>query len=202
MLKIKNLYVENILHNINLSIKKGSLVGIFGVSGSGKTTLLKTIKGFNSNYRGEITFNNEKIDLYNKSIGYIFQENIFFNHLSLMENFLLTGKTLETIQENINYLNLGHLLNKNVKELSGGEKQRLGICRSLLMDPQILLMDEPTSALDYENRQLFYELFIKLNKEKKITIIMISHDKESKHIFNEVYYITNGKIENFIEDSN
>lgn len=196
MLKITNLYVDNILHNINLSIKEGSLVGIFGASGSGKTTLLKTIKGFNSNWHGEITFKNNKIDLYDTSIVYIFQENIFFNHLSLIDNFLLTGKNLKEIYEMIEYLNLNHLINKKINELSGGEKQRLGICRSLLMNPKILLMDEPTSALDRENRQLFYELFLKLNKEKNITILMISHDNESKHIFNEIYYITDGKILN------
>jgi ABC-type lipoprotein export system ATPase subunit len=196
MLKIKNLYVNNILHNINLSIELGTIVGIFGTSGSGKTTLLRTIKGFNKNWQGEITFKDKEIDVYDTSIGYIFQENIFFNHLSLIDNFLLTGKNLEKIHEEINYLNLSHLINKKIHELSGGEKQRLGICRSLLMDPQILLMDEPTSALDEENRQIFYDIFLKLNKEKKITIIMISHDKESKHIFNKIYYMTDGKILN------
>lgn len=196
MLEIKNLYVNNILHNINLTIQDGLLVGIFGQSGSGKTTLLKTIKGFNNNYEGEITFNNKKINLYDTSIGYIFQENIFFNHLSIMENFLLTGKSKKQIQEVIEYLNLNHLINKNINDLSGGEKQRLGICRSLLMDPKILLMDEPTSALDSENRKLFYELFLKLNKEKKITILMITHDKDSKYIFNKIYYMNDGKIFN------
>ena len=196
MLKIKNLYVDNILHNINLSINEGTIVGIFGASGSGKTTLLKTIKGFNENWQGEITFKGKKIHVYDPSIGYIFQENIFFHHLSLIDNFLLTGKKIKEIYEIINYLNLSHLINKKIHELSGGEKQRLGICRSLLMDPQILLMDEPTSSLDEENRQLFYDIFLKLNKEKKITILMISHDKESKHIFNKVYYMIDGKIVN------
>lgn len=194
ILKITNLYVEKILHNINLSIESGTIVGIFGASGSGKTTLLKSIKGFNSNWQGEITYKDKKIDLYDTSIGYVFQENIFFNHLSLMDNFLLTGKNLKEIYEMIEYLNLNHLINKGIHELSGGEKQRLGICRSLLMDPEILLMDEPTSALDSENRQMFYDLFVKLNKEKKITIIMISHDKDSQHIFNKIYYIKDGRF--------
>jgi ABC-type multidrug transport system ATPase subunit len=194
MLVIKNLNLKNILHNINLLVEDEIILGLYGSSGSGKSSLLKCIKGFYNNWTGEILYNNKKINKYDSSIGYILQEPIFFPHMTIMENLLLTNKTPEEINTRLKNLNLEYLLNKNLNNLSGGEKQKLNIARALLMDPKILLMDEPTSAMDEENRKFFYDTIEILNKKEKITIILISHDNESKSICHKIIYMTDGKI--------
>ncbi len=196
MLVIKNLYLKNILYNINLKVKNGLILGIFGSSGSGKSSLLKSIKGFYDNWTGEITYNNRKINKYDSSIGYILQEPIFFLHMSVMENLLLTNKSIDEINAKLKSLNLEYLLLKNINNLSGGERQKLNIVRTLLMNPRILLIDEPTSAMDEENRKFFYNVIKKLNEDEKITIILVSHDNESKLICNKIIYISDGKIIN------
>lgn len=196
MLVIKNLYLKNILYNINLKVKNGLILGIFGSSGSGKSSLLKSIKGFYDNWTGEITYNNRKINKYDSSIGYILQEPIFFLHMSVMENLLLTNKSRDEINAKLKSLNLEYLLLKNINNLSGGERQKLNIVRTLLMNPRILLIDEPTSAMDEENRKFFYNVIKKLNEDEKITIILVSHDNESKLICNKIIYISDGKIIN------
>lgn len=194
MLSIKNLNLLDILHDINLNIAKGIICGILGASGSGKTTLLKCIKNFRQDWTGSITYNNNKIDKFDTSIGYVFQETILYNHLSLMDNLKLTGASLDEIKQLLVYMNIDYLVNKHPAQLSGGEKQRIGICRSFLQNPTLLLMDEPTSALDSENKHIIFKDIEKLNKEKKITIIMISHDMDSKYLFDKTVYMDKGSV--------
>lgn len=194
MLSIKNLNLLDILHDINLNIAKGIICGILGASGSGKTTLLKCIKNFRQDWTGSITYNNNKIDKFDTSIGYVFQETILYNHLSLMDNLKLTGASLDEIKQLLVYMNIDYLVNKHPAQLSGGEKQRIGICRSFLQNPTLLLMDEPTSALDFENKHIIFKDIEKLNKEKKITIIMISHDMDSKYLFDKTVYMDKGSV--------
>jgi len=198
MLHIRNLNVPGILNNINLEIPTGALCGIFGSSGSGKSTLLNSIKNFTNNWTGTIQFNGEDISKYNKKIGYVFQETILYAHMSVLENLQLTNVAEETIYEKLEEMSITYLLNKKPLQLSGGEKQRIGICRTLLMDPLLILMDEPTSALDPMNKNFIYNYIQKLNKEQKITFIIISHDEQSKYLFNRIYKMCKNKIERVV----
>lgn len=195
MLKIRNLNVSGILNNINLDIPSGALCGIFGSSGSGKSTLLHSIKNFKDNWSGSIQFNGENIDKYNRKIGYIFQETILYSHMSLLENLRLTDVEEMVIYKKLKEMSIDHLIDKTPLQLSGGEKQRIGICRTLLMEPQLLLMDEPTSALDTVNKNFIYDYIQKLNREQKITFVIISHDEHSKYLFNIIYKMSKNKIE-------
>lgn len=194
MLCVSNLYVKGILNHINLQVASGSICGIFGDSGSGKSTLLKCIKNLDDNWQGSITYNGEKISKYDKNIGYVFQETSLYNHLSVIENLQLANNSLESIHRELNNLGIGKLAHKEVFNLSGGEKQRIGICRTLLLNSKLILMDEPTSALDVDNKKLIYDYMKKIQKEKNITIIMVSHDVENTHIFDQVIRIENGNI--------
>jgi ABC-type lipoprotein export system ATPase subunit len=194
MLRIENLNLPGILNSINLHVENGIICGIFGSSGSGKTTLLRCIKNLNNEWTGSILYKDHSIKKYDKSIGYVFQETVLFSHMSVLENLQLTGVKDSYIKKQLDYIQIGHLINKRPSDLSGGEKQRVGICRTLLTKPKMILMDEPTSALDTQNKKIIFDLLKKLNKDFSTTIIVVIHDMESKYLFHKIVHMENGKI--------
>lgn len=197
IVEIKNLSVRygatEVLNNISCQIEKGDFVGLVGPNGGGKTTFAKTILGLLPKHSGKISLFNQELSTFNnfQKIGYLPQKHTGINQLfpaSVAEVVLLgilsSKKWPKKIHKNdwhgINKLleNMGiiDLKNKLISELSGGQQQKVMLARALASEPELLILDEPTTALDPNSREQFFALLKELNSQKKITIILITHD--------------------------
>lgn len=182
-----------ILKNITLSIKKGDFVGIIGPNGGGKTTLLKIILKLLALRQGDISLFGQSIRSFNSwhRIGYVpqkvtqletkfpitVQEIVSLGRVSKLG---LLGRTVrkdaDSIDAAIKTVDLFDNKSKLITELSGGQKQRVFIAKALASEPELLILDEPTTGVDIKSQEKFYQLLSKLNCEKGITIILVSHD--------------------------
>lgn len=215
MISYKNVSMEypesgKVLDNLNFNIEKGEFFVIVGPSGSGKTTSLKLINRLIEQTDGDILFNNKKLKDYNLrelrlKIGYVLQEIALFPNLTVFENISLIPEMKkmdrEIIDEKIDFLlNKVGLPPKKYKdrfpeELSGGEKQRVGILRALISGPEILLMDEPFSALDPISRSNLQDLIKELHDEYKITTVFVTHDmSEAIKLADRICFMKEGKV--------
>jgi len=203
---------RTILSDLSIEFADRKVIAIIGKSGSGKSTLLRMINGLLKPTSGIINIFNSPIDYSNlhtlrKKIGYAIQGLGLFPHLTVEKNILLPGKahlTKDEINNDtlIRLLDLvslpKHLIKKYPYELSGGEQQRVGICRALFLDPPILLMDEPFGSLDPLTRFDIHNEFIKLQKTAPRTVLIVTHDmREAKKLANEILVIDNGIIQQF-----
>ena len=198
----------HVLKDINLQIDKGSIITIKGPSGSGKSTLLSIIGTLDNADSGELLINginiedNTDIDkLRNKSIGFVFQFHNLISELTLEENVSLPkmiakeqlGK--KELIELFEYFDLKDRMNSFPNDLSGGEKQRVAVMRAIINNPSIIIADEPTGNLDKENALKMMSLFQKLNTEKKLTIIVATHDEDVFNIGHKKYQLVDGSLE-------
>ena len=151
--------IVHALDSIDLDIKNRGLYLIYGQSGSGKSTLLNLLAEFEKQTEGTI----ERCCSSNE-IGVVFQSSNLLEELTVKENLLIFGFSLEVIEEKLSKVNLLDKLNEKVKVLSGGEKQRLSIVRAVLKDIQVLLLDEPTGNLDEINSLIVFDLLKELSK--------------------------------------
>lgn len=175
---------KKIFDKFNLNIPNNIITGISGCSGKGKSTLIKILLGLYS-YEGDITIDNINIKdidynyYYNKLISYVGQESILYSG-SIYDNLISNLDEKEIDKDLLNNLlerlNISKLDNEN---LSGGEKQRLSICRAFVRKPKIILLDEPTSSLDYDNEIKVLNLIKELNEIYKITVILVSHSNNA-----------------------
>lgn len=177
-----------IINNIDMTLKEGSLVSITGPSGCGKSTLLKALAGFNQT-NGTVFIDNMDIltlEPYLRPITLMFQEARLFPHLTVKQNILFPTKMnrfkINKFQLNdqfisnlIDDIGLSEFSNIKPAELSGGQKQRVSLARAVASLPRLLLLDEPFSALDDENKNILYELLLKIRKKYNLTILMITH---------------------------
>jgi putative ABC transport system ATP-binding protein len=182
-----------VLRNLSLSVKEGEFISIRGKSGAGKTTLLKIMGLLEDPDKGEVKLfgravnglsDDEKSELRLHGIGFVFQ---FFNlipSLTVLENIELPlalagiGKKerRRRASELLDYFGLKSLAERFPETLSGGERQRIAIIRALANNPKIILADEPSSSLDDENSQKLMELLCKINRERKVTVILTTTD--------------------------
>jgi len=200
------------LTNINLTIQDNDFIILKGISGSGKSTLLSIIASLEKPTSGEVMVDDEVVsklpDIHSsrfrsQKIGFVFQEFNLFDNLSVFANISIPLIPLGfdpyeieiKVSKILKDINILHKKDQNVNSLSGGEKQRVAIARSMVNNPKILLCDEPTAALDENNSKNLVELLVELNK-KGITIIVATHDTifensiENKKVIN----IKNGMI--------
>ena len=197
----------HVLKDIDLQIDKGSIITIKGPSGSGKSTLLSIIGTLDNADSGELLINgmsiqdNTNIDkLRNKSIGFVFQFHNLISELTLEENVSLPkmiakeqlGK--KELIELFEYFDLKDRMNSFPNDLSGGEKQRVAVMRAVINNPSIIIADEPTGNLDKENALKMMSLFQKLNTEKKLTIIIATHDEDVFNIGHKKYQLVDGYL--------
>lgn len=202
-----------ILKDLNFEINKGEFVSVLGKSGSGKTTFLNMIGMLDRPDSGDIYYAGQnvskayssKIDLLrNEMLGFIFQFHYLLPEFSALENVMLPGligkkKSREEIKKRAEQLliemKLGDRLDHKPTELSGGEKQRVAIARAMINEPKIILADEPTGNLDEETSEVIHNLLRKICKEKKQTIIVVTHSTELANITDKRYHLTKGKLE-------
>lgn len=202
----KNIYVDA-LKDVTFDIEKGEFLSVVGASGSGKSTLLHILGGLDREYSGKVYVAGKNIKEYNSNyyrryiVGTIFQQFYLIPSLNVKENILLPlkfGKKKDiNINERLNYLlkitSLEKRINHLPNELSGGEMQRVAIARALINAPEIILADEPTGNLDSKTGKSIMELLIDLNKNERVTIVLITHDNEIARRTDRTIILADGK---------
>ena len=199
-----------VLENINVSFPDFGLVSIVGKSGSGKSTLLNILMGIEKPTEGKVLFKGKNIAKFNDAkfssfhlsgVSTVFQHYNLFEDLTAFENVLLPlkmkayplRKAKKIVKENFAKLGITSLMHKKVKILSGGEKQRVAILRSLVTSPEAILCDEPTGALDIKNSQEIMHILKDLSKER--LVIMVSHNQDLVDKFSDcIIRLKDGKI--------
>ena len=195
------------LNNVDLEIKEGEFVVILGRSGSGKSTLLNLMAGLDKAESGELIVDNINLSKsngfqlakYRSKIGIIFQFYNLLPNLNTFENVMMGswagGKKADESEATklLEQFGLSHRIKANVKNLSGGEKQRVSIARSLMGGPKILFCDEPTGALDSHNEDQVKQILIDLNKAG-MTIVMVTHNPEFASIATQTIRMGDGKV--------
>ncbi len=200
-----------VLDGIDLEIHKGEFASLMGASGSGKSTLLYIIGGLDIEYEGNIYICGQKMTgmkdeeqsaLRLAKIGFIFQFYNLVQNLSVEDNILLpikmAGKVVEGYKEKIEeILEITGLKEKRKNkpaELSGGQQQRVSIARAVMVEPELLLADEPTGNLDSKSTTEIMELFKRLNEEKGLTILQVTHSSETAEYGKRIIRLANGKV--------
>ncbi len=211
MLELENIshsYNEEkaILSNVSLKIMAGEFISILGPSGSGKSTLLRIISGLEKQTSGKVKINNNIVsdDNYHsppekRNLGLVVQDKSLFPHLNVLRNvtFGIRGqKDRDNIGKDLLKLfKVDQHEKKFPNELSGGEQQRVALARSLAPKPNILLLDEPFSALDDDLKEELYMETKKIIQDKKMTVLMVTHDKNEADIFSDkIIFLENGRI--------
>ena len=204
------------VENLSFSVASGSITGIVGKSGSGKTTLLKLLNFIEKPTEGKIIFNEQEINKlskkvirkYKERIGMVFQHYNLLNNLNVYQNIALPLKIInaeneDRVKELIQFVGLEDKMNDYPSKLSGGEKQRVALARSLVRNPDILLCDEATSSLDENNTEEIIKMLKKINKEYSITIIFVTHELSVvKQLCEEVFVMEDGQLLDIIENKN
>ncbi|HVO64970.1 MAG TPA: ABC transporter ATP-binding protein [Syntrophales bacterium] len=211
MIEIKRLYKsydkKPVLQDVNLSVRRGSIMGLLGPNGAGKTTLISILTGIIKKDGGSITIGGRDFDHELSSIqlkcSYVPQTLAFYSRLTGCENLEYFGalwglkgrKLKERMEFCIDTGNMQAFVNKRVDKYSGGMKRRLNLVIGLLNDPEVLYLDEPTVGVDTQSRSYILETIKKINREKDITIIYTSHYMdEIEHVSDDIAVIDEGKI--------
>ena len=199
-----------ILDNLSFEIKNGEFFVLIGPSGSGKTTTLKLINRLIEQTEGDIYFQDKKLKDYNVrelrlETGYVLQQIALFPNLTVEENIalipemkkfdkkLIAEKTKDLLEKV--GLNPKLYMKRYPNELSGGEKQRIGILRAIIANPKVLLMDEPFSALDPISRTQLQDLIKQLHNEYKMTTVFVTHDMdEALKLADRICILQEGKV--------
>lgn len=200
---------QTVLKKLNLQIKSGEFLVLVGSSGSGKSTTLKMINRLVELTSGNVLIDNQDIDSFDLkklrlSIGYVSQQNTLFPNLNVEENLglVLELNKIDKSQHHDKIIELLKLVNlpedylqKMPNQLSGGEKQRINILRSIAADQKIILMDEPFNALDPILRKQLQDWIKHLHKKLKTTIVFVTHDiDEALYLADRIALINNGQL--------
>lgn len=207
---IGDLSIKAVDH-ISLKVNEGDFLSIVGHSGSGKTTLLSILGGIIRPTSGKVIYNgtdicslaDENLSEYrNENIGFMFQFASLLPILTAKENLLLPGlfsrKRLDNgkkAEEYLHMVGIGEKKNAFPSQLSGGQQRRVAIARALMNDPDVILADEPTGDLDEETEAEIMDLFNRINREKKVTLIFITHNLDLARHAQRKLRMTHGSVE-------
>ena len=200
-----------IFKGMDLIIERNEVVGLFSPSGSGKTTLLQIAGLLDSKFSGNVYINGSRVDAKNdfqtsiirrKNIGFVFQFHHLIQEFSALENItfplLFDGisKKIATkkAQHLLEKVGLGNRMNNRPAELSGGEQQRVAICRAIVNEPALLFADEPTGNLDQSTTSKVMRFLLELIKEHNISAIIASHNPMISELVDKNAKISDGKI--------
>ena len=203
-----------VLQDISLAIAEGSFTVISGSSGSGKTTLLSLLSGIDRPSRGRVLLDglditnyseNDLAPLRNGMMGFVFQAFHLVPSLNALENVMFPAELKkdsgagEKASELLKRVGLWERRNNTVEQLSGGEKQRVAICRALINRPRIVFADEPTGNLDSDNSREVMELLLNLYREYGTTLVMATHNSEISAMANRILYLRDGCLVGDVE---
>jgi lipoprotein-releasing system ATP-binding protein len=207
-----------VLRGVSFKVRQGELLAIVGQSGSGKSTLLHLLGTLDAPDKGEVHYAGQRIDdlpthardqLRNRRFGMIFQFYHLLPELTTLENVLSPlmiahgawsyfrhrSEHRAWAEKLLEMVGLGHRLKHRPRELSGGEMQRAAIARALIAQPDLLLADEPTGNLDQGTGQEIIQILRTLNREQKLTIVMVTHDRAIADQADRIVRLASGKIE-------
>jgi phospholipid/cholesterol/gamma-HCH transport system ATP-binding protein len=218
LIEIKDLYKsfgkdKEVLKGINLKVKKGENLVILGKSGSGKSIMIKCLVGLVKTDKGEIKIfgsditklDEVKLNDIRLRIGYLFQNGALYDSMTVRENLAFPLKRHKkelsheevnvAIEETLSSVGLIEAIDKMPSELSGGMRKRVGLARTLILEPEILLYDEPTTGLDSITSREISELIMSIQKKNKTTSIIITHDMAcAKYTSNRILILRDGLI--------
>ena len=203
-----------VLQELCFEVSYGEFVAIVGPSGSGKTTLLHIVGGLDDYDSGEVIvdgmnlaqFSEDKLSWYrNYKVGFVFQHHNLLPEFSAIENAIMPliirrvpyTRAKRMAMELFEFVGLSDRINHKPGELSGGERQRVAVIRAIIGKPTILLADEPTGELDMQNSERLMELFRKIVKEYRQTIIMVTHNYEIAKKTDRMLELKMGKLTNY-----
>ena len=203
MIKLLNIYKKYnnniVLSNINFTFDCNKIYIIKGPSGCGKTTLLNILSGIDNDYDGCYYFNSvnvmENLNYLKKSVGYVFQNSLLISNLTVIDNLLLISTNIDKINYYSELFKVKNILHKYPNQISGGERQRISIIRSLLVDSKLIICDEPTSSLDRKTAKIIVKELSRLKSKKRI-IIISTHDDIFDDIADSVIYLDYGRVSN------
>jgi lipoprotein-releasing system ATP-binding protein len=201
-----------VLRGVNLNIEEGRFIAVVGPSGAGKSTLLHILGGLDAPTQGEVAFEGENIyrlndtalaGIRNKKIGFVFQFYHLLSEFTVLENAIMPSlisngrrNTDDGIRKQaltlLSQVGLGDRTNHFPAQLSGGEKQRLAIVRSLMNKPRLLLCDEPTGNLDSKTGAEIVSLIKKINLENRMSVVLVTHNAEIAAQANNIYHLQDG----------
>lgn len=201
-----------ILEDLSLEVGRGSIVSITGASGSGKSTFLHLVGALDRPDSGQIFFQGEEIGKYgekrlnlyrNRMVGFVFQFHYLMPELTVLENTASPYLVRKFDRTEANERSVRMLEEVGLKEkrdcmphqLSGGEKQRVAIARSLINSPELLLADEPTGSLDWKTGEMVFNLFKKLIRDRGLTAVIVTHNPQIARLADFTYLLRNGNLE-------
>lgn len=199
------------LNNVSMKIEDGEFIAIMGPSGSGKTTLLNLIGCLDKPTKGKIIIDGidtsqltdkQLTEFRRDKIGFIFQQYYLIPTLTALENVELPmifkgiprSERIRRAKELLSLVGLEREMNRMPNELSGGQQQRVAIARALANNPSILLCDEPTGNLDRKSGKVVMDLIKKLNEERGVTVVLVTHDADVARYAERVVRIVDGRI--------
>lgn len=202
---------REILRGVDISVDRGEFLSIMGKSGSGKSTLLNVLSGNLKPDSGYVLLNGENIcemsakrlaEIRRTSLGFVYQTLNLIATLNAEDNILLplyldrsgVKNARNKVREISEYLEISDLMKKFPSEMSGGERQRVAIARSLMHSPDVIMLDEPTGSLDSVNTLRVMELLKRINLEKGVTVIQVTHSEETAKYGNRTVILSDGEV--------
>lgn len=199
------------LDGVDLQVEEGEFIAIMGPSGSGKSTLISILSGIMGPTNGSVEICGNRIDKMDRNemalfrrrkLGFVFQEFNLLDNLSLLENVMLpmvldkkeSNYMKEKSMEIMKLFGIDQIAEKYPCHISGGQQQRVAVSRALVNDPIILFADEPTGNLDSKSANAVMTCFEQINKEKKVTALIVTHDVFAASFCEKVIFIKDGKI--------
>lgn len=211
LLRVKDLKKENILKGIMFEMTAGEMVAVVGPSGSGKSTLLYNVSGMDKADGGEVWLGDTEITSLNEDekaslrlnrMGFVFQQMNMLSNLNIIDNITFPAVHADKKHRKDYYdrakklmedFHISHIADRRIKDVSGGELQRACICRSMIMEPEIIFADEPTGALNQSAVTDVMEVFLSINRSGA-SILMVTHDSRIASMCERIIYILDGQI--------